>query len=33
MDLTTNDDEHNYLGAANNTVSETFTAYSWEPGK
>ncbi|MGH3245784.1 MAG: hypothetical protein ACRDOI_06165, partial [Trebonia sp.] len=33
MTLTTNDDEHIYLGAPRNTVAETFTAYSWEPTK
>ncbi|HEY6496624.1 MAG TPA: hypothetical protein VIZ43_25390 [Trebonia sp.] len=33
MAQTTNDDEHIYLGAPRNTVSETFTAYSWEPTK
>jgi hypothetical protein len=33
LDQTTNDDEHISLGAPENTVSETFKAYSWEPGK
>jgi hypothetical protein len=33
MDQTTNDDEHIFLGAPKNTVSETFTAYSWAPSK
>jgi hypothetical protein len=33
LNQTTNDDEHIYFGAPRNTVSETFTAYSWEPGK
>jgi hypothetical protein len=33
LDQTTNDDEHIYFGEPRNTVSETFTAYSWEPGK
>ncbi len=29
----TNDDEHIYLGAPRNIVSERFTVYSWEPAK
>ena len=33
MDFSTNDDEHIYFGTPRNTVSETFTVYSWEPGK
>jgi hypothetical protein len=33
LNQTTNDDEHIYFGAPRSTVSETFTAYSWEPGK
>jgi hypothetical protein len=33
LDQSTNDDEHIYLGAPKNTVSETFAAYSWEPGE
>jgi hypothetical protein len=33
LDQTTNDDEHIYFGEPRNTVSETFTAYGWEPGK
>lgn len=33
MDQTTNDDEHSFIGEPKNTVAETFTVYSWEPGK
>jgi hypothetical protein len=33
MDQTTNDDEHIFIGAPKNTVAETFTVYSWTPGK
>ncbi|HEX3513886.1 MAG TPA: hypothetical protein VHT26_07800 [Trebonia sp.] len=33
MDQTTNDDEHIFIGAPKNTVAETFTVYSWEPGR
>ena len=33
MELTTNDDEHSFIGAPKNTVGETFTVYSWEPSK
>ena len=33
MDFSTNDDEHIYFGTPRSTVSETFTVYSWEPGK
>jgi hypothetical protein len=33
MSLTTNDDEHLFFGEPKNTVSETFTIYSWTPGK
>jgi hypothetical protein len=33
LDQTTNDDEHNYLGASKDTVAKTFTAYTWEPSK
>jgi hypothetical protein len=33
MSLTTTDDQHIYLGAARNTTTERFTAYSWEPAK
>jgi hypothetical protein len=33
MDFSTDDDEHIYFGTPRNTVSETFTVYSWEPGK
>jgi hypothetical protein len=33
MALTTNDDQHIYLGAPRNTTSERFTVYSWNPPK
>jgi hypothetical protein len=33
MELTTNDDEHSFIGEPKNTVGETFTVYSWEPSK
>jgi hypothetical protein len=33
MSQTTNDDQHIFFGAPRNTVSETFTVYSWEPSK
>ena len=33
MALTTNDDQHIYLGAPRNITSERFTVYSWNPPK
>jgi len=33
MDLSTNDDEHIYIGTPRNTAAERFTVYSWEPAK
>jgi hypothetical protein len=33
MDLSTNDDEHIYMGTPRDTAPERFTVYSWEPAQ